>query len=104
MLTKRVLLLCCLILPAISSASNDDHEAAKKLKEAGQIVPLEQLLLDVRTRHSGRVLEVELETKRDQHVYEIEMVDDNGKVREYFYDAANGHLLWEEDEDGEKSK
>jgi len=96
-MTRFVWLVLCLILPASSSAdSDDDHEAAKHLRDAGEIVSLEKLLADVRGRHSGRVLEIELERARDQYVYEIEMVDDGGKVHEYYYDARDGRLLWEE--------
>ncbi|HHJ81096.1 MAG TPA: peptidase M4 [Candidatus Tenderia electrophaga] len=94
---KNCLLLLCLLLPAVAVAdSGDDHESAKRLREAGEIVSLEKLFADVRNRHSGRVFKIELEHERGQYVYEIEMVDDEGKVHEYFYDAGDGRLLWEE--------
>jgi len=54
------------------------------------------VLANVRARQSGRILEIELKNKRDQLVYEIEMIDDEGKVHEYFYDARDGRLIWEE--------
>lgn len=95
---KNLCLLFLSLLPVVAAADIDDHDTAKRLREAGEIVSLEKLLVDVRNRHSGRVLEVELENKRGQLVYEIEMVDDDGKVHEFFYDARNGGLLWEEDE------
>ena len=102
---KHGLLFLSLLLPAVAAAADsDDHDAAKRLREAGEIVPLEKLLADVRNRHSGRVLEIELENKRGRHVYEIEMVDDDGKVHEYFYDARDGRLLWDEDEESEVGK
>lgn len=100
-MTRYVLLILCLLLPVVSGASDDDHDAAKRLREAGEIVPLEKLLVDVRSRHGGRILEIELEYERDQYVYEIEMVDDDGKVHEYYYDARDGRFLWQEsDHDG----
>ena len=101
---RYALLLLCLLLPAVGSASSDDHDAAKRLRESGEIVSLEKLLTDVHSRHSGRVLEIKLEIERGQYVYEIEMVDDEGKVHEYYYDAGNGHLLWEESEESEADK
>ena len=102
---KFIVLLFCLLLPAVSSAANSkDHDAAKHLREAGKIVSLEKLLTDVHSRHGGRVLEIKLEKERDQYVYEIEMVDDAGKVHEYFYDAGDGHLLWEESKESETDK
>ena len=85
-----------LFLPVIGLADRMDHDLAKELREAGEIVPLQSLLSDARSRHSGRILEIELEYKRDTLVYEIEMVDDDGRVQEYFYDARDGRFLWEE--------
>lgn len=98
MMKKKGLLLLCLLLPAMAAADpdGDDHDDAKLLREAGEIVSLEKLFADVRQRHSGRVFKIELEYERGQYVYEIEMVDDGGKVHEYYYDARDGRLLWEE--------
>ena len=101
---KHGLLLLSLLLPTLVIASADDHDKAKRLRDSGEIVSMEKLLADVRTRHGGRVLEIELEKERGQYVYEIEMVDDDGKVHEYFYDAKDGRLLWEEDEESEADK
>ncbi len=95
-MTRYALLFLCLLLPAVSGAGSNDHNRAKDLHDAGDIVSLEMLLEDVRSRHNGRILEIELEIKKGQIVYEIEMVDENGKVHEYFYDARDGRLLWEE--------
>ena len=100
-MSRYVLLILCLLLPVVSGASNDDHDAAKRLREAGEIVSLEKLLADARSRHSGRVLEIELEVERGQYVYEIEMVDEYGKVHEYYYDARDGRFLWEESDHDE---
>ncbi len=97
-----VLFLVMLLVPTIGQADEADHDLAKHLKESGEIVSLDKLITDVHTRHSGRILEVELEFKRGQYVYEIEMVDDNGLVNEYFYDAKSGQLLWEEIQEGEE--
>ncbi len=101
-MNKQCLFLLCLLLPAVAMADTDDHEAAKRLREAGEIVSLEKLFADVRNRHSGRVFKIELEHERGQYVYEIEMVDDAGRVHEYYYDARDGQLLWEETGDDEE--
>jgi len=105
-MTRYALLILCLLLPVVSGASNDDHDEAKNLREAGEIVSLEKLLADARSRHSGRVLEIELELEHEHgmRVYEIEMVDDQGKVHEYYYDAKDGRLLWEEPDHGEEDE
>ncbi len=91
-----VFLSAWLLLPVTGYADKYDHDLARDLREAGEIVPLQKLMADVRTRHSGRILEIELEYKRDILVYEIEMVDESGRVQEYFYNAKDGSFLWEE--------
>ena len=101
---KYCLLLLVLLLPVMAVADTDDHDKAKRLRDAGEIISSDKILLDVRSRHVGRILEIELERKRGRYVYEIEIVDDAGKVHEYFYDARDGRLLWEETDESETEK
>jgi uncharacterized membrane protein YkoI len=105
MVQKSHLLFCVLLLASTTAMADKlDQELVRKLKQSGDIVSLETLLSDVRTRHSGHVLEVELEFEHNRYVYEIEMVDDNGEVWEFYYDARDGRFLkqsgGEEDEKG----
>lgn len=79
--------------------ADDDHERARRLKEAGDILPLERIIEEARRVHPGRILEAELETKRGSHVYEVEMVDDQGAVRELRFDARTGKLLQSKEDD-----
>lgn len=73
--------------------ADDDHEQARRLKEAGQILSLEQILKAAQVEHSGRVLEVELEDEGGRYVYEIELLDERGEVWELYFDAASGELI-----------
>lgn len=75
-----------------------DHNRAKHLVESGEIVPLENILDNARKYHPGKVLEVELETKQDKLVYEIEILDTQGSVWEIMFDAHSGKLLNKEKE------
>ncbi len=70
-----------------------DHDDAKRLKEAGDIQPLEQILAKAQTERPGRVIETELERKGERYVYEIEIVDNDGIVWELRFDAKSGELL-----------
>ncbi|MFK5893378.1 MAG: peptidase [Pseudomonadota bacterium] len=76
-----------------------DHDKAKSLREAGEILPLQLILKNVHKLHPGRVLEVELETKKDKIFYEIELLLSNGHVVELLYDAKTGQYLSTEKED-----
>ena len=78
----------------LAAGSASEQDRARKLAGAGVIVPLEQILGDIRQRYpTADILEVELELKRDAHYYDIELVNDAGVVRELKYDAATGELL-----------
>lgn len=80
---------------SVGSASEGDHEDARRLREAGEIVPLEQILPDARSRHGGHIIEIELERENGRYVYEVEFVDEAGQVHEYYYDAGDGRFLRE---------
>lgn len=95
MCARRVLLLAFLcLLPAVVPAedatlSQRDHERVRAAVAAGEMVPLEGVLADAQRRHAGKVLEVELEGDE----YEVEILGDDGVIRELEYDAHTGELL-----------
>jgi uncharacterized membrane protein YkoI len=96
MMTRRTLISLFIAAPlAFGSAMlvASDHDDAKRLKEAGDIQPLEQILAKARAEKPGRVLETELERKGERYIYEIEIVDNDGVVWELKFDAKSGELL-----------
>ncbi len=96
-LQYTTLLLLGLLMPALVSADKD-HEQARRLKEMGQILPLEQIIKAAQAEHPGRVIEVELESKDGRYVYEVELLDARGEVWELYFDAASGVLIKRERE------
>jgi len=90
-------LLAC--LAAGAALADEDHEAARALVEAGEILPLESVLGTAQARYPGRVLEVELAREEGRRVYEIELIDEYGVVLELHFDARTGELLKTERED-----
>jgi len=100
MKTKTLTALVAVALLAGSSAgfAFEDHDEAKKLKDAGTILPLEQVLRQARRDRPGRVVETELEKKHGGYVYEIKIVDEQGVVHELEYDAGSGRQLKEKRE------
>lgn len=76
-----------------------DHEDVRKLRQAGKVVSLEELIEKTRRMHPGRLLEAELEKDGDRYIYELEYVDDAGTVWEFKYDAHTGKLLGKQHED-----
>jgi len=75
------------------AAADDDHEAARRLREQGRIVPLE-VILETMQGYDGTLLEVELEREgKEGLVYEVELLDSQGRVRELLFDAETGELI-----------
>ena len=84
--------------PALADEDIDQNKA-QALREQGVILPLEDILRAVQKSKHGRVMEVELEKKHGRYIYEIEIVDVNGKVWEMKIDASDGSLISREQDD-----
>lgn len=82
-----------------SYADSNDHIRAKELLDGGNILSLEIILQKARDQYPGKILEIELEKKNNQLVYEIELLTTNGKVLELLFNAKTGHLISTEEED-----
>ena len=75
-----------------------DHDEAKRLVESGEILALEVVLKKAREIQAGKVLEVELESKKNKYIYEIELLNADGTVFELKFDARTGKHLSTEKE------
>jgi uncharacterized membrane protein YkoI len=92
-----------LLIPALFGISSigsadDDHQRARELMQSGEILPLEILLKDLLKNRHWRLLEAELEEQGGRLIYEFELLDEQGRVRELEYDARTGVRLGEEEE------
>ncbi len=67
-----------------------DHDRALRLREAGDIVPLESILRKARKLQAGTIIEVELEEEHKRVLYEVDMLDPQGVVWELEFDARTG--------------
>ena len=98
---RHVRFLWVMVLLATSmvagGAAGDDHDRVKQLFDRGEIVALERIIADVRQHFGGRILAVEFEREDGRYVYEIEILDVDGRVREFYYDAKTGAFIKEED-------
>lgn len=90
---RACLFMLCLLssLPAAGAdqLSARDHERVRAAVARGEMVPLADVLADAQRRHPGVVLEVELEDGE----YEVEILGDDGVIRELEYDVRTGALL-----------
>lgn len=76
-----------------------DQDDVPALVKAGKVRPLSELLALHPERLEGHLLDAELEYEDDVLVYEIEVLGQDGVVREFYLDAATGVVLKEEIED-----
>lgn len=92
---RHALALClCLALPVAGLASDrDDHEHARRAREAGEILPLRTVLERVREDYPGEVIEVELEREHGRWEYEINLRRHGGALLKLKLDARDGTLL-----------
>lgn len=79
-----------------AATAHADHDDVYKLRQTGDILPLEDILKQARDRASGTLLEAELEQEHGRYVYEVEMLSDEGRHREFYFDAKTGELIKEE--------
>ena len=77
-------------------AGDIDQDDAIRMKQAGEILPLETILNKARQYHNGKVIGVELERENTTLIYEIKVLDDDGILWEMKINAKDGKLLEEE--------
>ena len=86
--------------PAPANADREpDRETVRRWVEEGRVLPLEELLARHRERITGRLLDLEVEREHGRIIYELEVVDIEGRVHEIYLDAQSGEWLGEELED-----
>lgn len=94
----KFITVCLLIIFSTALFADDDHDEAKRLLESGDILALEVILEKVHKLQTGKVLEVELETKKGKKIYEIELLNPDGIVFELKFDAKTGQHMSTEKE------
>lgn len=75
------------------SARAEDHERARAARESGDIMPLEEILPGVERRFPGEIVKVELEREDGRWIYEIKLIDRDGRLVQLEIDARDGAVL-----------
>ncbi|MGH8728491.1 MAG: PepSY domain-containing protein [Burkholderiales bacterium] len=88
------------LLAAAPAFADDDSKEAKRLLEAKEILPLENIIKKSAELYpGGRVIETELDDGFNRHVYEVEIVDARGVVWDVDFDAKTGEVIKSEQDD-----
>ena len=75
--------------------ADSDHDRARAALLAGEVRPLTQVLAQVARTHPGQVLEVELEREDGRWVYELKLLQNDGRLLKLAVDARDGQVLKE---------
>ncbi|KVV08455.1 MULTISPECIES: PepSY domain-containing protein [Pseudomonas] len=95
-LLALMLCACC----SLASARDLGQDEALRLRERGEILPLEDILKFALERYpDSKLLEVELEEKQGAYVYEVELVTPQRVVRELKFNASSGNLTKDKEDD-----
>lgn len=86
-------------IAAAQEIAEPDYELALDAVQDGEILPLADILADLKKTHPGEVVEVELEYDLGTRVYEIELITPEGLLIEVDLDAATGKILEVEEDD-----
>jgi uncharacterized membrane protein YkoI len=70
-----------------------DHDRALEAVRKGEVMPLEKVLTLVRTKYKGAVVHTKLEREHGAWVYELKILDRNGRMREVYINAKTGKLI-----------
>lgn len=76
-----------------------DHDDARRAVELRQALPLTRIMEIAQHAVPGEIVKVELDTKHDRLIYEIDILTQTGRLREVELDAETGAVLEVEDED-----
>lgn len=78
---------------ARAGRKDDDHDRARAAVQAGEAMPLPALLQRLQRTHPGRVLELELERDDGRWIYEVKLLQPDGRLLKLEVDAATAQVL-----------
>jgi uncharacterized membrane protein YkoI len=71
----------------------DDHEQARRALERGEVLPLREVLDKVGREYPGHAIGIEFEHEHGRYIYEIRLLQDDGRVIKLEVDAGDGKVL-----------
>ncbi|AWI81745.1 hypothetical protein CEW87_21770 [Parazoarcus communis] len=78
--------------PALASDAHD-HDRARRALEAGEVMPLRDIIDSVEQSHPGQIIEIELERDDGRWLYELKLLRADGSMAKLLVDARDGRVL-----------
>lgn len=87
--------LACALSVALTAVAGERPrvEEVRQLREAGKILPAEEILMRSRKVQPGQVVGLELEREHGRLIYEVKLIDNANRFHKLELDAATGDLL-----------
>lgn len=92
MLKKVMFAAALAVLPAGAAPAQSLFDVFSP-PENGQMLPMEDILARAREAADGAITEIELERKKGRWVYEVDVVERDGRKYELLFDPWTGSLL-----------
>ena len=89
----RLTLAAALSTTVLPAMADNDHNRARAAVQSGQILPLKAVLDRLERDHPGQVLEIELDEEKGRWVYEVRLLQADGKLVKLELDAATADVL-----------
>jgi uncharacterized membrane protein YkoI len=86
-------LLALLLAGPGQAGDGRDHDRARQALAAGEVLPLRTILERVEHVHPGQIMEVELERKGADWIYDVKLLKPGGVLVKLKIDARNGTVL-----------
>lgn len=90
--------------PLLRAEEHDSHELAREALEQGRVLPLRAVLKKIERDYQGQVLKVEFEQEYDRYLYEIRLLQSDGRVVKLKINAVDGRVLESKRKEHEKDK
>ncbi len=84
---------CALGATASLQAGESGHDAARRALEEGKVLPLRTVLDKVEREYQGQAIKIEFERDDARFIYEIRLLQADGRVVKLEVDAVNGKVL-----------
>jgi len=78
--------------------SDHDQDRAFEAVQRGEVLPLDKVLTGLGQRHPGELIGVELERREGRWIYEVRLIDANGRLIDLDIDARTGKAMQPEGE------
>ncbi len=85
--------LVALLLVAAWPAAAADQDHARAAVQAGEALPLNQVLARLRGSYPGRLIDADLRREGNRWIYRIRLLDEGGTERRLTVDARNAGVL-----------